>query len=83
MTARTPPLVVRGFLVVRGDGTLRCTKTRVRLGLDEVAFPLTITIPALWGRVQATTIDVALPEPPEARVTIDGAVMDDEPVAAS
>lgn len=65
-----PPLTTKGFLVVRADGSMRVTKTRVQLAIDEVAFPLTVTIPATWGRVQPTSIDVALPEPPEARVTV-------------
>lgn len=63
-------IITKGFLVVKADGTMRVTKRRNRLYLDEVAFPLTVTIPSTWGRVQATTIDVALPEPPEAIVTV-------------
>lgn len=73
-----PPLTMKGFLVVRADGTMRVTKTRVRLAVDEVAFPLTVSIPATWGRVQSTTIDVALPEPPEARVTVEEPELEDE-----
>lgn len=73
----SPPIVVRGYLVVRADGTIRTTKTRVRLAVDEVAFPLSVTIPRTWGRVQSTSIDVSLPEPPEARVTIDDPELDD------
>jgi hypothetical protein len=64
------PLVTRGYLVVRADGSMRVTKTRVALNLDEVAFPLTVTIPATWGRVQTTSIDVALPDPPAPVVTV-------------
>lgn len=64
------PLVMKGYLIVRADGEMRVTKTSRRLNIDEVAFPLTVTIPATWGRVQRTSIDVALPEPPEARVTV-------------
>lgn len=73
------PLVVRGFLAVRSDGTLRVTKTNPHLRLDEVAFPLTVTVPRTWGKVQATAIEVALPEPPEARVTVGAAELSDEP----
>lgn len=72
------PLTIKGFLVVRADGTMRVTKGRVRLHVDEVAFPLTVTIPRTWGRVQRTSIDVALPEPPEARVTVGDGELDDE-----
>lgn len=72
-----PPITVRGYLVVRADGTMRCTRTRVRLNTDEVAFPLTVTIPAMWGQVQAATIDVELPDPPAARVTVAGVELDE------
>lgn len=71
------PLVMSGYLVVRADGSMRVTRTRVKLAIDEVAFPLTVTIPKTWGRVQRTTIDVALPEPPEARVTVDAGEVDE------
>ncbi len=70
------PIVVNGYLVVRADGTMRTTKKRVRLSMDEVAFPLTVSIPRTWGRVQQSSIDVVLPEPPEARVTVDSAELD-------
>lgn len=64
-------LTVKGHLVVRASGEMRVVRgTPKRLRIDEVAFPLSVTIPATWGRVQATTITVALPEPPEARVTV-------------
>jgi hypothetical protein len=62
--------VSRGYLVARADGTLRVVKTRPHLRFDEVAFPLAVTIPVTWGRVQPTSIDLTMPEPPEARVTI-------------
>jgi hypothetical protein len=74
--AKPAPIVVGGFLVCRADGSLRITKKRPRLSLDEVAFPLTVSIPRTWGRVQPTSIEVALPEPPEARVTVEGAELD-------
>lgn len=75
-----PPttLTMKGFLVVRADGSMRVTKTRVHLAADEVAFPLTVSIPNTWGRVQTTSIDVALPEPPEARVTVGEPELDEE-----
>jgi hypothetical protein len=69
-------MVTRGYLVVRATGEMRVTKTRTALRIDEVAFPLTVTIPATWGRVQPTSIDVALPEPPEARVTVEDGQVD-------
>lgn len=68
---------INGFLVVRADGEMRTTKKRVSLRIDEVAFPLTVTIPNTWGQVQPTKIDVELPEPPEARVTVGSGELDD------
>ena len=66
----TPTIQVEGYLVVDAAGNLRVLKSTPRLKMDEVAFRLTVSIPRTWGRVQSTTIDVALPEPPEARVTV-------------
>lgn len=65
------------YLVVRADGEMRVTKKRVNLRIDEVAFPLNVTVPQMWGRVQTTTIDVVLPEPPEARVSVGDAELDE------
>jgi hypothetical protein len=70
-------LVVEGYLIVKATGDMRVTKRRPGLYMDEVAFPLTVTIPKTWGRVQPTSIDVALPEPPEARVTVGDGELDD------
>lgn len=64
------PITTEGYLIVRANGDMRVTKKRPALRLDEVAFPLTVSIPRSWGRVQPTSIDVSLPEPPEARVTV-------------
>lgn len=61
---------INGYLIVRADGTMRTTKKAVRLGIDEVAFRLNVTIPAMWGKVQAPSIDIDLPEPPEAVVNV-------------
>jgi hypothetical protein len=69
-------MTTSGYLIVRASGDMRVTKTRPPLRIDEVAFPLTVSIPATWGRVQPTSIDVALPDPPEARVTVDNPEMD-------
>jgi hypothetical protein len=74
--AQQPPIKMEGFLVVRADGTMRTTKKRVALGMDEVAFQLTVTIPRMWGRVQSASIDINMPEPPESRVTIGEGEMD-------
>lgn len=72
------PLIVSGHLIVRADGTMRVTKGK-RLALDEVAFPVTVSIPRTWGQVQATRIEVALPNPPEARVTVGPPELDPDP----
>lgn len=61
---------VQGFLIVRADGDIRAVKRRPRLGFDEVAFPVTVTIPITWGQIQATSIEVTMPEPPEALVRV-------------
>lgn len=60
---------VKAFLVVSAAGEMRILK-QPRLALDEVAFPITVTIPVTWGRVQPVPIEVVMPEPPEARVTV-------------
>lgn len=77
MPSPEQPLTVSSYLVVRATGEMRVVKKRPALSLDEVAFPLTVSIPRTWGRVQRTTIDVSLPEPPDARVTIDEPEIDD------
>lgn len=63
-------LTVKGFLVVRATGDMRVMKRRNPLRLDEVAFPVTVSIPRQWGRVQTTLIELVMPEPPEAWVEI-------------
>lgn len=68
---------VNGFLIVRANGDMRVTKKRVGLAIDEVAFPLTVTIPQTWGRVQQVAIDVVMPEPPEARVSVGEPELDE------
>lgn len=78
-----PPIFVKAFLVVRADSTMRVVKQSPRLGIDEVAFPLTVMIPRTWGRVQPTAIDVTMPEPPEARVTVGDAELSPEPDEAT
>lgn len=72
------PLRVMGFLIVRGDGTMRVAKRRPNLKLDEMAFPIFVEIPRTWGRVQPSRIDVQLPEPPESRVTVGDGELDNE-----
>ena len=69
MSKADEPLHIRAFLVVKADGTMRVMKN-LRLQIDEVAFPHSVTIPRTWGRVQKTSITVSLPEPPETRVNV-------------
>lgn len=71
-------LLVQGFLVVRADGVLRTVKQNPRLRLDEVAFPLSVRIPHQWGQVQPQRIEVELPDPPEARVTVGKPELEDD-----
>lgn len=78
-TVGDPPIVARAFLVVRADSSMRVVKMRPRLSLDEVAFPVQVTIPRTWGRVQPTSIEVTMPEPPEAIVTVEDPVVPPEP----
>jgi hypothetical protein len=66
----TAPITAKAFLVVRADGQMRVVKNHPHLPLNGVAFPITVTIPVAWGRVQPTSIEVTMPEPPEASVTV-------------
>lgn len=66
-------LEAKGYLVVKANGEMRVTVRRPRLTLAEVAFPITVSIPRTWGRVQPVEIELVMPEPPEAFVTVDGA----------
>ncbi len=71
--AESQTKTVKSFLIVRADGTMRVVKTKPYQGslrLDEVAFPLNVTIPITWGRVQAISIDLEMPEPPDAVVSV-------------
>jgi hypothetical protein len=60
-------VIVRSWLVVRADGSLRINSKNPtsRLALDEIAVPIEVRIPAGWGKAQATGITVQMPEPPE------------------
>lgn len=80
-----PPknLTVKGHLVVSSLGEMRVVKNAPRLKLNEVAFPVTVTIPITWGRVQPTSISLTMPEPPEAFVTVAEAELAEEPSDAA
>lgn len=62
---------ITGYLVVNAAGDLRALKRRPDLRFDEVAFPVTVTIPITWGRVQPVAVTLVMPEPPAAIVTVD------------
>lgn len=65
-------IVAKGWLVVRSDGSLRVLKSaRPALRADEVAWPLTVQIPKTWGRVQPGGIELTMPEPPDALITVE------------
>ncbi len=69
-------MTVRGYLIVRGDGQMRMVSRTPRLALDEVAFPVSVAIPRMWGVVHtANPITVTLPEPPEVQVSVGDAVL--------
>jgi hypothetical protein len=57
----TPNITITGFLVVDAAGTMRALKTPPRLAMDEVAFPITVTIP----RVTVGDPELAPDEPPQ------------------
>ncbi len=59
---------VVGYLIVRADGTMRVIKRFSSIGSDEIAYRVNVTIPEAWGRVNGS-IDIAMPEPPEALLT--------------
>lgn len=68
----TDSVTTSAFLVVRADGEMRVVRGKrgITLRLDEIAFPISVSIPKQWGRVQATTIELTMPEPPDALVTV-------------
>jgi hypothetical protein len=66
---------ITGYLVVRANGAMRVVHRRPYLRFDEVAFPLAITIPALWGTIQNLGLDLVLPEPNEATILAGQAEM--------
>lgn len=54
--------LIKQFLVVRADGTMRIAKRTPQLSIDEVAFELNVRIPAAWQTI-AGKIDIEMPEP--------------------
>lgn len=65
-------VTTQAFLVVRADGEMRVVRGKrgLSLRLDEIAFPLIVSIPKQWGRVQSTSIELTMPEPPAAWVQV-------------
>lgn len=68
----------KGFLIVRSSGEMRVVKNKPTLGFDEVAFPVTVTIPITWGRVQPVGITLDMPEPPAALIDVGPATEPDQ-----
>lgn len=63
-----PPKKFTRFLVVRADGSMRIINSRTharRLRLDEVAYEITVTMPASWGQLAEGGINITMPEAPE------------------
>ena len=56
------------FLIARSDGNLRIVTKRPRLGADEVAFRIEVTIPDTWGKVHPDVLALSMPDPPDALV---------------
>lgn len=65
---------VTRYLVVSSDGEARTTKQRPRPQFGQVAYRLNITVPDGWKQVVGD-IDVEMPEPPPASLTIEGDVL--------
>jgi hypothetical protein len=62
------------FLIVTSAGDARVTTKRPRPKFGEAVYLLTIEIPDAWSGVVGE-IDVVMPEPPQAAVTLDRDVM--------
>lgn len=75
----TESLKVKGYLIVRADGSHRTTVRWPNLRRDEVAFPLNVTIPNTWGRLQYNLpVNITLPDAPEPVVQVGEPVLADE-----
>lgn len=58
--------MVRVYLVVSGRAECRLTRRRPQLDWDEVAFPITVTVPPGWGRIyDEREARLELPAPPD------------------
>lgn len=55
-------MIVKGYLIVRADGTFRVAKQpRLPLEPNEFGFRLSVTLPDAWGKVIGD-IDVTVPD---------------------
>lgn len=68
-------MIVKGFLIVRADGSTRTVARRPRLGMDEFAFTYTVTLPDAWGKVLGH-IEVEVPDSVVPNIDVD--VFDDQ-----
>lgn len=62
------------YLVVSAVGDIKVSKRSPRLKYDEVAYPIRVQIPELWGKVLAQNIDLTLPDPKPPVVEVGEAV---------
>lgn len=72
---------IEGYLVVDASGEMRAVKRQPRLNFTEVAFPIRVTIPITWGKIQSPAITLDMPEPPEAIVSYTEALLPEVPDA--
>lgn len=64
-------LKIDRYLVVNARGTTRLTTRWPNLHWDEVAIPITVTIPDTWGKVyQALAVEVTLPADAAPTLTV-------------
>ena len=63
-------MIVKGFLVVRSDGSTRTVHRRPKLSMDEFAFTYTVTLPDAWGRVIGD-INIEVPETVVPDITVE------------
>ena len=55
---------IKRYLIVTAAGDVRIVQKNPRLRLDEIAVPVTVTLPAGWGRILPDGIEIVLPDVP-------------------
>lgn len=70
-------MIKRVYLVIGADKSVRAAY-RPRIGLDEVAIPVTLNFPDGWGRVSRNELIADVPDfAPEAALAEDGDAPDE------